>query len=286
MKVAIIDKKDAKIKIENQILKINNQNIPFRVIDTLILSSNYTLQTKDIIKITKANINIIIISYDQRDASLIISIKGKNAELKLSQYKALKKTLVIAKYFVTQKVISHQNQLKIHNIEFDTTKIIQKIEQAKDLQTLLGIEGSFSKEYFTHYFNLFPKILHHGKRTKNPPKDPLNATLSFCYMLFYSIITIKLISYGFEPTIGYLHKPFRSHNALSSDIMETIRADINEFVYKVFTNNIIKKEDFTKKNGIFLRYEGRKKLWKELKICLSNLEPKIEQQITNLKGML
>ena len=286
MKVAIIDKKDAKVKIENQILKIDNQNIPFRVIDTLILSSNYSLQTKDIIKITKADINIILLSYDQRDASLITSTKGKNAGLKLSQYKAIDKTLAIAKYFVTQKLISHQTQLKIHNIELDTTKIIENIEQAKDLQTLLGIEGSFTKEYFTHYFNLFPKILHNGKRTKNPPKDPLNATLSFCYMLFYSIITIKLISYGFEPTIGYLHKPFRSHNALSSDIIETIRADINEFVYKVFSTGVIKKEDFTKKNGIFLRYEGRKKLWKELKRCIANADPKIEQQITNLRGML
>lgn len=286
MKIAIIDKKDAKIKIENQILKVDNQNIPFRVIDTLILSSNYTLQTKDIIKITKSDINIILISYDQRDASLITSTKGKNAELKLSQYKAIDKTLAIAKYFVTQKLISHQNQLKIHNIEFNTAKVIENIEQAKDLQTLLGIEGSFTKEYFTYYFHLFPKILHNGKRTKNPPKDPLNATLSFCYMIFYSIITIKLISYGFEPTIGYLHKPFRSHNALSSDIIETIRADINEFVYKVFSTGVIKKEDFTKKNGIFLRYEGRKKLWKELKRCITNTDTQIEQQIANIRSML
>ena len=227
MKIAIIDKKDATVKIENNILKIDEQNIPFRLIDTLIIFSNHLLQTKDIIKITKEDIFIILISYNQRDASLITSTKGKNAELKLSQYRALENHLFIAKYFLSKKITTHTAQLKLHNILIEDEEILKKIKDAKDIQTLLGIEGSFSKNYFTSYFTLFPKTLHNNRRTKNPPKDPLNATLSFCYMLFYSIITIKLLSYGFEPTIGYLHKPFRSHNALSSDIMETIRADIN-----------------------------------------------------------
>lgn len=286
MKIAIIDKKDATIKVENKTLKVNDQNLPFRLIDTLIIASNHHIQTKDIIKITNEDISIILLSYNQRDASLITSAKGKNAELKLSQYKAIDKSLTIAKFFITKKFIYHANHLKSHKIDTDITKLLKNVEQAKDLQTLLGIEGSFSKWYFTNFFNLFPKALHSGKRTKNPPKDPLNATLSFCYMLFYSIITIKLISYGFEPTIGYLHKPFRSHNALSSDLMETIRADINEFVYELFSKTIIKKGDFTKKDGVFLRYEGRKKLWKEIKRFIQVTEPKLELIISEFRSLL
>ena len=286
MKISIIDKNNATIKVENKTVKVDNQNIPFRLIDTIIISSNHNLQTKDIIKITSENIFVILLSYNQRDASLITSSKGKNAELKLFQYKAIDKSLSIAKYFITKKIITHINHLKSHKIDIDITKLLENIKEAKDFPTLLGIEGSFSKRYFKYYFNLFPKILHSGKRTKNPPKDPLNALLSFCYMLFYSIITIKLISYGFEPTIGYLHKPFRSHNALSSDMIETIRADINQFVYEIFSKNIIKKEDFTKKNGVFLRYEGRKKLWKEIKNFIQTTEPKIEVYITEFRSML
>lgn len=40
MKIAIIDKKGAIIKVENQVLKVDEQKIPLRLIDTIILASN------------------------------------------------------------------------------------------------------------------------------------------------------------------------------------------------------------------------------------------------------
>jgi CRISPR-associated protein Cas1 len=110
--------------------------------------------------------------------------------------------------------------------------------------------------------------------------------MSFFYMLVYNLITIRLLSFGFEPSIGFLHQPFRSHNALSSDFMELFRADINAFVFRIFDEKIIENSDFTKKNGVYLRYEGRKKIWGEFKMFTQMLEPKIDSEIANIRSML
>jgi len=134
---------------------------------------------------------------------------------------------------------------------------------------------------------LIPKKFHKEKRTKRPALDPANAIMSYWYSLFYNLITAKLLSYGFEPSIGYLHTPFRSHNALSSDILEFFRAEINEAIISVFQKNILSLQHFTKKNSsVYLKYNGRKEIWQYF-VDLSNLlNSKIESEIANIKKLI
>ena len=40
MKIAFIDKKDALLKVENKTLKVDEQKIPLRLIDTIVLASS------------------------------------------------------------------------------------------------------------------------------------------------------------------------------------------------------------------------------------------------------
>ena len=110
--------------------------------------------------------------------------------------------------------------------------------------------------------------------------------MSFLYMLFYNTISIKLISFGFEPSIGYLHRPFRSHNALASDLMEIFRADINSFVHDIFNKNRLQQSDFSKKRGVYLKYNARKKIWSDIKIFIDSLDYKIDTEISKLKALL
>jgi CRISPR-associated protein Cas1 len=110
--------------------------------------------------------------------------------------------------------------------------------------------------------------------------------MSFVYMMSYHLITVRLLSYGFEPSIGFLHKPFRTHNALSSDLIELFRADINEFVFGLFDTKLLKSSDFSKKNGVYLKYTSRKKIWSEYKSFIELLEPSIDKEIANIRRYL
>lgn len=287
MNIVIIDKKEAEIKTTTSQLIINTQKIPFNLIDTIIIEGKTTLQTQDINRLSKNGISIILLKSNRYVASIISAYNNKNANLKISQYRASLKPTNIAKELLKIKINAHILHLKEHNIILNKSRYMQNINSAKTLDELLGIEGSFSKLYFSHYFKLFPKNLHNNKRTKRPPKDPLNAVMSWLYTIFYHTITVKLIASGFEPNIGYLHRPFRDHNALSSDILEVIRADINQFIFTLFNNNLLSKESFTKKgDAVYLKYEDRKSIYPYFQEFQAQLDTKITNAITLIRSML
>jgi CRISPR-associated protein Cas1 len=105
-------------------------------------------------------------------------------------------------------------------------------------------------------------------------------------MMIYNLITVRLLSYGFEPSIGFLHKPFRSHNALASDIMELFRAEINEFIFGLFDRKLLSSSDFTKKDGVYLKYSSRRNIWVEFQEFIQRLEPNIDREIANIRRYL
>lgn len=286
MKIAIIDKKDITLKIENSSIKYEEQTIPFKLMDVLILNHRTTLHTKDILKLTKENISILLIAYNNDNFSIINSANTKNAEIKFEQYASLKNRLTFAKYLITNKLITHKEHLISLGCNIGVSLQLEQIKSASSISELMGIEGAFARIYFQHFFKFFPRDMHKSKRSKHPPRDPVNALMSYWYSLYYNIITIRLLSYGFEPSMGYLHTAFRTHNALASDLLELFRASINQSVVSVFKHNLLTIEDFSKKGGVYLKYEGRKKVWSEFVALVDLLKPKLDSEIANLKKMM
>jgi len=286
MKISIIDKKDITLKVQNSTIKFDDITLPFRLVDTLLIVSNITVNSKDLIKITDNKINIIFANSHTNKSSIITSTNQKNADLRLKQYRAVGRRVEIARYIIAKKLKRHTAQLEENNLTISAQDYLDKLEVAKDIETILGIEGSYSKEYFKHYFPLFPKKFHNSKRTKRPPLDPLNALLSFFYSLLYDIITVRLLSFGFDPDISYLHTPFRNHHALSSDLLELFRDQVNQFVKIIIDKDMILLEDFTKKGGVYLKYSGRKKLYEPIKNLWEQLEPQVNREIAKLRSAL
>ncbi|WP_457561919.1 CRISPR-associated endonuclease Cas1 [Caminibacter pacificus] len=265
----IIDKK-TKIEIKNNQIIIENNKYPLRLIDFLILADNIEIDTKTISKLTSSDISILIYN---KTFSFIHPISSKNGELKKKQYFALNKRLEIAKWIIKGKIESNFLDIKFNP---------EIIDKCTTIQEVLGVEGSYSKLYFSKYFELFPKNLTLKKRTKNPPQDVVNALMSYFYTIAYYEITNLLIKNGFEPLIGYLHEPFRNHYALSSDLLEFFRSKIDESVYMLFKEKIVKKRDFTKEYR--LRDEKRKEIWWYIKETMQDL--KIQEKISELRSLL
>jgi CRISPR-associated protein Cas1 len=287
MRVAVIDKKDISIKAERSSLKFDGETLPFGLMDVLVINHRVALSSRDILKLNEANIALLIVSHNNKNLSLLNSANTKNGGLRLAQYNALGYRLDIAKYFITQKVKSHNEHLGYFEKFLPIDLVLEEIKNCNSVESLIGIEGTFAKNYFKEYFSLFPKEFRPTKRSKNPPKDAVNALLSFWYSLYYNIITIKLLSIGFDPAIGYLHVPFRTHNALSSDFIEIFRAEINHAILGIFKNNLLEKKDFSHKGGgVYLTFEGRKKVWREFVDLIDVLNPKLRKEIAHIRAMV
>jgi len=287
MKSVIVDRKGAELEVKRSGIVVDGQHIPFRLIDMLVLAAETSMSSKTLLAISKERIPVLMMTKNSSHFCLTLPLEAKNGELKMAQYTSIvSNRLEFARYYLEEKVKSHARHLRSLGISLELQPWLLKIAQAGEIGELLGVEGSFSRLYFKHYFSLLPATLHKGKRSKRPPEDPVNAILSYLYTWFYHLITARLYLHGFDAALSYLHEPFRSHNGLSSDMLEVFRADINRQVLEWFIEKKLTLEDFSRKNGVWMRYESRKELWPALKSFSDVLSPRIDDEIALLRSAI
>lgn len=286
MNTLIIDKENQKIELKGAKIYTSEHTVPLKLIDLLILTQNTAITPKTIIELTNENVPLLFLSNDSKKFALTLPAIAKNADLKVLQYKALSKNTAIAKTLLYEKFTTHKSSLETYDVHINIDEELEALSNAQTIECMMGVEGSFARKYFAHYFALFERKLTKGYRSKNPPLDPINAMLSYIYTLGYNTITAKLYMRGFDPSISYLHTPFRSHFALSSDMLEVFRADINNFVADLFLNKTLSTDDFTNKGGVYLTTESRRKLWSHLIPFMNELNKKSNKRIALLKKEL
>jgi CRISPR-associated protein Cas1 len=286
MKTVLIDSKVERLSYDNRTLKVDSRRVPLGLVDTIVNFSDARFDVKDMIKIVHEGVNIIHVDSRNR-AAVVHGAYAKNSELKVLQYEAFTgNRLFVAKWVLSEKISAYGKRRIAFDEKFEENELVrllQDIDRAETIATLMGIEGAFSRAYFNAYFASAPKLWHRGKRSKRPPQDPLNALLSFAYMQMYHYISVRLVAAGFEPGIGFLHTPFREHNALASDILEFFRADIDALVLRLVREETISLKDFSKNKGVYLRYEGRKKLWEPWREALAVYESQLSKIFSRLK---
>lgn len=97
------------------------------------------------------------------------------------------------------------------------------------LNSLRGIEGDAAADYFSHFNHLIISQKNHfsfDSRIKRPPRDPVNALLSFVYTLLAHDVQSAIESVGLDPFVGFLHADRSGKPSLALDLMEEFRAYI------------------------------------------------------------
>ncbi len=287
MRHLVVDRKNAELTVKRTGIVVDGQHIPFRLVDMVVLAAETKTTSSTLLAIARERIPVLMMNKTGGGFCMTMPLEAKNSELKMYQYSSIVgNRLGFAKYFLEEKIKTHIDHLGSHGIVLSRQEWLQKVQKAQTLSELLGVEGSFSRVYFNHFFALFPKTLHKGKRSKRPPLDPVNAILSYLYTWLYHQVTARLYFYGFDAALSYLHEPFRSHYGLSSDIMEIFRADVNRLTIEWFLEGRLGVEDFSRKNGVWLRYESRKALWPAVKTFSAELSPRIDNEIALLRSAI
>jgi len=167
MKTIIIDKKDYILKIDNKAIKLDGQSIPLKMINHLILNHKTKLSTKDLLKLNASDVSVLILSHDNSEISLMYSANQKNAILKQNQYFSLKDKLSFAKYFIDKKIKTHKEFLDKFNIEIAIKEPLKQVQLCSNLNTLMGIEGAFAREYFITISNFYQDVCTKVKEVKD-----------------------------------------------------------------------------------------------------------------------
>jgi CRISP-associated protein Cas1 len=143
---------------------------------------------------------------------------------------------------------------------------IHSAKLAADMDQLRGVEGYSAKAYFGSFSAMVRShrdVFHFKERSKRPPKDPINALLSFVYTLLANECVAACEGVGLDPQMGFLHALRPGRPSLALDIMEEFRAPLaDRLVLTLVNRGQIKPKDFEMRPGgsVYLQEEARKTL--------------------------
>jgi len=132
---------------------------------------------------------------------------------------------------------------------------------------LMGMEGKSTAIYFLNYGNLFPDGFKVLRRTRRPPRDPVNSLLSLGYTVLQGYVTTAIAAAGLELYGGYLHSDRSGKPSLALDLLEEFRQPVvDRLVAKLIFKEVIKPEDFESSfQGYNLKKEKKGIFYQKLK---------------------
>lgn len=201
---------------------------------------------------------------------------SKNVDVRIAQHAAAADpdaALSIARTMVVGKVMNQRTLLR-RNARGDVSDAVDELRRLAELarkagsaESLLGLEGNAARVYFSRFATMLrpPEGLDDfdfTNRNRRPPKDRVNALLSFAYALLVKDLTILTQVVGLDPHVGLFHRPRHGKPALALDLAEEMRPIVSDsIVLGVINNGEIRPADFVVRGGACaLTPTGRKRL--------------------------
>lgn len=246
------------------------------------------ITTDSIAQCVRRGVRIASVSRSGRIRFIVGGPRTGNVHLRVAQYTAstasdhtldLCRILVAAKLRSTIRVLSRwardsTDLVKAAELSRRARKVVECVARLSDAPTpdhVRGIEGDAARLHFGGVALILDKgILSFSARTRRPPRDAVNAALSFCYAMLTTEETGACDAVGLDPQIGFLHTARSGRPSLALDLAEELRPVIDRFIVGLVRRRQLRNTDFVTTPGgaVYLSDEGRKRLlgyWEEHK---------------------
>lgn len=138
------------------------------------------------------------------------------------------------------------------------------LDRETRLDSMRGLEGDCARAYFgvfDHFLVQQKAGFAFEKRTRRPPKDSVNALLSFLYTMLRHDVTSALEVVGLDPQVGFLHRDRPGRPGLALDMMEELRAVVaDRLAVSLINRKQVKASGFEKgeTGAVLMNKESRK----------------------------
>jgi len=259
-------------------------------ISQLSMFGNVQITTQALHELCDRNIPICHFSHGGWFYGVTHGMSHKNVELRRKQFALAEnpdKSIEIARAFISGKIRNCRTMLRRNDASVpqkvldELTKSVEQANKVVTSEELLGVEGNAARIYFMRFGNMLKKQagvtgFNFTERNRRPPRDPINALLSYTYALMTKDFAITLLATGFDPYLGLYHAPRYGKPALALDLMEEFRPLIADSVVVTLINNEeIQAQDFiTRAGATAVTPEARKRI-------IRAFERRLETQITH-----
>ena len=284
----ILSRKDWTILFENE---NNKRYIPVEVVENINVYSNIIF-----------NINIFEYFHTKKITTSIFDRYGnligrfiplsciKAANLLINQVKLYidnEKRIPLAKKMQISSLHNMRANLRYYKKKRDTTKLteaiskisqyISNINQSKTINDMMLIEARARQEDYSCFNEIIKEEDFFFKlRSKRPPRDEINALISFGNVFLYNELATIVNKRGLDIRISVIHSANNRNASLNLDIADIFKPIVVDKVIFTLINRkeIRKKEHFEsiEKGGVYLNREGKT-------IFIKALEEKLNQTL-------
>lgn len=249
--------------------------IPVRATDTINIHSSVILDSHSVKKALKNNITINIFDHNGRLIGRFVPHSPLKAPAvlhrQLLEYYNDEARMALAKQFVLSSIHNCRLNIRYYN---DRTPCEQlkdalaairvletKIKQCSDYNDLLMLEAGVRERYYGCYDTFIAKKeFVFGTRSRRPPRNEVNAMLSFGNTVLYSLIGTQINKTALDIRVGFLHATNRRAESLSLDVAESYKPLlVDRVVFSLINLGSIRPSHFRKEGsgGVYLNESGK-----------------------------
>ncbi len=243
-------------------------DVPLHHLGAIFVTGGTLVSPPLVQRCTEDGISIVFLSRSGSFAGAVRPPTSGNVLLRLAQFRTYEDTersLDIARTIVRGKLKNCRNTLlrrardaegsaadQLREARASIDALDRRLDAVRDHDEARGYEGQGTK----HYFSVFSQMLSASDaftfdgRNRRPPRDRVNAMLSFVYTLVLSDCRAAAEGVGLDPQIGFLHEVRPGRPSLALDLMEELRSPLaDRLVTTLINRRQVKPEDFRVRPG-------------------------------------
>ena len=268
MRTVVVTEQGATVRAEGKFLVVETsgqviKRIRTHDVDQLVLMGSVTLSAGAVALVARTEIDTVFLTAKGNFRARLVTRTSKNVPLRQRQWERaweepfvrdFVRAVVVGKLtYQRQILLRAQRDQKDPAMAEALARMRILMEQAKrgdDVGVLRGYEGAGAALYFGCFGKLVrnPNFSFHG-RNRRPPRDPINAALSFVYALLLNTVETEVLRCGLDPYRGFFHEPAHGRPSLVLDLMEELRPTIDLFVLRLVNRRQLGPSDFEYKSS-------------------------------------
>jgi CRISP-associated protein Cas1 len=279
---------EAYVRLDHETLRVEVEKelklqVPLHHIGAIVCFGDVLLSPAILHRCADDGRSVVLLDRNGRFKGRLEGPVSGNVLLRKAQHQAVndsQQTLAIARNLVAGKVQNvrqivlrgardtddQQDNAQLKETAQALATTLDQAATATDLDQLRGFEGEAARRYF----GVFSCLIREDRETfrltgrnRRPPRDPINALLSFLYAILLSDCVTAAEGVGLDPQIGFLHTLRPGRPALGLDLMEELRSVIAERLALTLINRRqVTASHFVERPGgaVYLNDDGRKEV--------------------------
>jgi len=212
-------------------------------------------------------------SFYPREAFLSGDLLVKQVEHYLDREKRLR----LAKLFVSgcvENILRNLSRYKLSEDCEEIKTIFGEIFGVTRISEVMNIEARVKNVYYQAFDKILPPSFRFESRSRRPPRNMVNALISFGNSLLYTTVLTELYNTQLNPTISYLHEPRERRYSLALDLSEVFKPLlVDRLIFYLLNKKILDEKHFDQDlNYCILNKEGKN-------IFLRNYNERLEKTI-------